>query len=47
MESDIDKFDDMSFQFEVLKARLDKATEDCKLVNHRESLVNARSTDFR
>jgi len=26
---------------------LDKATDDCKLVNHRESLVNARSTDFR
>lgn len=46
-ETDIMNHEDFSFKFGVLETRIKNASEECRIINHREGLVGLRNTNFK
>ena len=46
-EEEIEKYEDVSFQFGVLKEKIETKIEESLLINSRENLVGSRPTNYR
>jgi dynein heavy chain len=47
LEDTMSQFEEVSMLYGVMKARLETASKDAKLINSREALVGSRPTDFK